>query len=193
MKKIVCISSVVALLGLAIAHGLAQDQQESQKPPMKVVSETNVVTATVEDIDMEKREVTLKNDEGKKVKLKVRDNVRLEKVKKGDKITAGYYKSAAIALNKAGETPAESGQKEAIVTSKTGDKPGGMAVKTTQVTATVEEVDYPKREVKLKDSEGNTVELKVDDRVKNLEQVKKGDQIVARYTEAFAVSVKPEE
>lgn len=194
MKKLLCITSVSALIGLAIFHGMAQEQQEPGKAPALVVSETNMVKATVEDVDLQKREVTLKNDEGKTVKMKVGDAVRnLDKVQKGDKISAAYYKSAAISLSKAGETPAEPAQKEAIIVSKKGEKPGGLAVKTTQVTATVEEIDLPNREVTLRGPEGNTVELKVDDRVKNLDQVKKGDQVVARYTEAVAVSMKPEE
>lgn len=194
MKKLLCISSVLALFGLLAPHGMAQEEQESKKAPAMVISETNVVKATVEDVDLEKRQVTLKNDEGKQVKLKVGEAVRnLDKVKKGDKISAAYYKSAALSLNKAGETPAEPAQKEAIIVSKKGERPGGLAVKTTEVTATVEEIDLPNREVTLKGPEGNTVELKVDDRVKNLDQVKKGDQVVARFTEAVAVSMKPEE
>ena len=78
--------------------------------------------------------------------------------------------------------------------SEKGEKPRGAVVKTTQVTATVEDIDYAKREVKLKGPEGNTVKITVGDKVKRLDEVKKGDQIVARYTEALAVSVaKPED
>ena len=38
--------------------------------------------------------------------------------------------------------------------------------------------------------EGNTVTLKVDKSAKNFKNVKKGDQVVARYTEAVAISVQ---
>jgi len=191
MKKILTITAVAALLS-AMAHH-APAQEKTGKPAL-VVAETNVVKATVEDIDLKKREVTLKDEEGNKHKMKVGEEARnLDQVKKGDEVVAKYYQSAAISLHKPGETPAEPQAEEAVLVAK-GAKPGGVVVKTTQVTATVEDVDYAKREVKLKDDEGNTRKIKVGDRVKKLEDVKKGDQIVARYTEALAISVeKPQE
>jgi len=169
--------------------------QEKTDKPRVVFSETNVVKATVEDIDAKTRELTLKDQEGNKHKMKVSEDVKnLDKVQKGDQVVAGYYQSAAISVNKPGETPTEPADKEALVIAEKGSKPGGVVVKTQQMTATVEDIDYDKREVKLKGPEGNTVKIKVGDRVKRLEDVKKGDQIVTRYTEALAVSVaKPED
>jgi hypothetical protein len=194
MKKILTVTAVAALLS-AMAHQ-APAQERTGKPAL-VVAETNVVKATVEDIDLKKREVTLKDEEGNKHKMKVGEEARnLDQVKKGDLVVAKYYQSAAVSLHKPGETPAEPQAEEAVLVAKQGQgqKPGGVVVKTTQVTATVEDVDYAKREVKLKDDEGNTRKIKVGDRVKKLEDVKKGDQVVARYTEALALSVeKPQE
>ena len=75
-----------------------------------------------------------------------------------------------------------------------GQKPGGLAVQTMQKSATVEDIDYSTREVKLKGPDGNIVKVKAGDKVKRLEDVKKGDRIVATYTEALAISVaKPDE
>jgi len=192
VKNTLKISAAVLLLGFVTNEITAQ---ENQSKPAVVITETNLLKATVEDINQKKREVTLKDEEGNKVKLRVSPEVRnFDQVKKGDKMVVGYYQSAAIAVNKPGEAPAESTQQEALITSPKGQKPGGIAVKTTQVTATVEDIDYDKREVKLKDSDGDTVKIKVGDRVKRLNEVKKGDQIVTRYTEALAVSMaKPEE
>jgi hypothetical protein len=192
MKSILWISSAAVALGLTATTTLAQ---EKPSRPAVVIAETNVVKATVEDVDVQKREVTLKDQEGNKHKMKVSQDVQnLDKVQKGDQIVAAFYQSAAIALNKPGEAESEPAQKEAVIVSKKGDKPGGIAVRTTQVTATVEDVDVQKREVKLKDSEGNTKKITVGERVKKLDEVKKGDQIVVRYTEALAVSMsKPED
>jgi hypothetical protein len=65
---------------------------------------------------------------------------------------------------------------------------------TATLTATVQAVDLKKRTVTLKGSEGNVFTIKVDDSVKNLPQVKVGDQVVAQYYEAIAVEVmKPGE
>jgi hypothetical protein len=185
-------SAAAALLGVTATQTIGQEK--SSKPAV-VVAETNIVKATVTDIDHKKREVQLKDEDGKTVKMKVGDDVKnLDKVQKGDRVVAGYYQSAALTVHKPGEAPSEPNQGDALIVSEKGEKPGGIAVKTTQVTATVEEIDYPTREVTLKGPEGNTVKMKVGDRVKRLEEVKKGDQIVARYTEALAVSiVKPED
>jgi len=192
MKNRLWISSVAMAAGLVTTQAIAQ---ESSDRPAVVMAETNLVKATVEELNQKNREVTLKDEEGNKIKMKVSDEVRnLDQVHKGDKVVAGYYQSAAIMVNKPGETPSENGDKEALIRSAKGEKPGGLAVKTTQVTATVEDIDYDKREVKLKQPDGDTVKVKVSDRVKRLNEVKKGDEIVARYTEALAVSVsKPEE
>jgi hypothetical protein len=186
------IGSAAVLATLVTTQVIAQEGQDKLE---RVIAETNIVKATVEDINKSKREVTLKDEEGNKVKLKVGEQVRnFDQIRKGDKIVAGYYQSAAIMVNKPGEPVAETGQKEVIVSEKGGEKPGGVAVKTAQLTATVEDIDYDKREVKLKKPDGETVKIKVSDRVKRLDEVKKGDQIVARYTEALAVSIaKPEE
>jgi len=191
MKIKTWICSATVLAGLVTTPAIAQEQSDK---PSVIVAETNMVKATVENVDQAKREVTLKDQEGNTVKMKVSDDVRnFDQVHKGDHIVAGFYQSAAIMVNKPGEAPAESGQKEALIVSPKGEKPGGLAVKTTQMTATVEDIDYDKREVKLKKEDGDTVKIKVSDRVKRLNEVKKGDQIVARYTEALAVSMKPEE
>jgi len=58
------------------------------------------------------------------------------------------------------------------------------------VTATVEKIDLKKRLVTLKGPDGKSVTVEVDERVKNLPQVKKGDQVTASYYESAAYEVK---
>jgi hypothetical protein len=62
--------------------------------------------------------------------------------------------------------------------------------KVTTVTASVVAVDQAKRTVTLRGPEGNESTMKVGDEVKNLAQVRKGDQVTAAYYESLAVSVK---
>ena len=57
------------------------------------------------------------------------------------------------------------------------------------ITATVEALDLASRMVTLKGPKGNTITFKVDDRVKNLPQVKVGDQVAAKYYESVAIQV----
>jgi hypothetical protein len=70
-------------------------------------------------------------------------------------------------------------------------KPVGAAVvDVTKVTATVESIDYAKRLVTLKGPEGNMVTFKAGEAVRNLDQVKVGDKVVAVYLESVAVFVR---
>jgi hypothetical protein len=204
MKKILLICSAVGLLTAITSQISAQEKDDETrksdeaKPgdkPGLVVAETNIVKATVASIDHKKRELTLKDSEGNDHKMKVSEEVRnLDQVKKGDEVVAGFYRSTAISVHKPGEAPAGPAAGQAVIRSETGDKPGGVVVQTAQRTATVEDIDYTTREVKLKGSDGNIMKIKVGDKVKRLEEVKKGDRIVATYTEALAVSVaKPED
>jgi DNA-directed RNA polymerase alpha subunit len=55
------------------------------------------------------------------------------------------------------------------------------------VTATVEALNLENRMITLKGPKENTVTFKVDERVKNLPQVKAGDQVIAKYYESVAV------
>jgi Cu/Ag efflux protein CusF len=63
---------------------------------------------------------------------------------------------------------------------------GNLAV----ITATVEAVDYDARLVTLKGPAGRSVTLHVDERARNLPQVKVGDQLKAEYYEAIAILVQ---
>ena len=59
--------------------------------------------------------------------------------------------------------------------------------------ATVEALDQKTRTITLRGPHGDTSSFKVDDRVKNLDQVKVGDQVVVDYYESLAIQVvKPE-
>jgi hypothetical protein len=63
-------------------------------------------------------------------------------------------------------------------------------VDTLVVTVKMEAVDPQKRTVTLRGPQGNVVTLKVDEQVKKLEQVKVGDEMVVRHTEAVAIAVQ---
>jgi Cu/Ag efflux protein CusF len=68
---------------------------------------------------------------------------------------------------------------------------GVEAVATT--TATVEAVDLDKRLVTLKGPKGNVMTIAVGPEVRNLPQVKVGDQVVVDYYEALALQLKKAE
>jgi len=67
---------------------------------------------------------------------------------------------------------------------------GAMAADVVTVKAKVNAVDLAKREVTLTGPLGRTVVLTVDERVKNLPQVKAGDELVIKYAEAVSLAVR---
>ena len=89
----------------------------------------------------------------------------------------------ALAQEKKGE--AASPEKSAPVAKK----PKGTKEKVTTVKATVEAIDLQNRIVTLKGPKGNVFDLKVDERAKNLPQLKVGDVVVAKYYESIAFKV----
>lgn len=60
---------------------------------------------------------------------------------------------------------------------------------TVEASAIVEAIDYSTREVVLRDAQGRQTLVKAGPEVRNLAQVKKGDRVVVRFTEAFAAQV----
>jgi Cu/Ag efflux protein CusF len=58
------------------------------------------------------------------------------------------------------------------------------------VTARIEAVDQATRMVTLKGPEGRVVTMKASDAVKNLAQVKAGDELVIKHAEAVAIALK---
>jgi hypothetical protein len=187
------IGSTLLIAALALPC-MAQDESQGKgtKPELKA-SDVVTRTATVQDVDPATRMVTLKGEGGKVVTVKVGKDVQnFDKIKKGDQVKAAYYESAAISIRKAGEPAAEVGEKETVVVPGGGDKPGKAEIKTVQAAATIEKIDAEKREVTLKGPEGKSKTIKVKDDVKGFDSLQKGDQVVIRYTEAFAVKVEPQ-
>jgi hypothetical protein len=177
-------SLFVAICLIVPAAVLAADK------PGGEVAELTVVTATVQKIDMATREVTLKGEDGKVETIKVGPEARnLGQVQVGDKVTAKYYEAVAIFVTPPGGQPSVSETTD-IERAALGQKPAGVITSVVEATANVEAVDLKKRTVTVKGPKGNVNTVKVGDHVKKLDQVKVGDQVVVRYTEAVAISVE---
>ncbi|MDB6017370.1 MAG: hypothetical protein JWR19_1859 [Pedosphaera sp.] len=190
MKKILSACLISLLLGTtfpAIAQTQSQSQTNKSEP---VLSEAITVNATVEKVSPRRKLVTLKDPDGNLIMMKFGDAAPdLSKFHKGDQVVASYLKSAAIMLAKPGEEPTGRAQEEFVVQPAGGAGPGGVVVNTIRTSATIENVDPKKRQVTVKEPDGRTVKLKVDNRVTNLDQIKPGDKIVVRYTEAAGISL----
>ena len=76
------------------------------------------------------------------------------------------------------------------VASTPGKKPGIVVVETVSGKVTVESVDSAARTMTLKFPDGRTQAYRVERSVKNLDQVKAGDEIKATYAESVALYVR---
>jgi hypothetical protein len=74
-----------------------------------------------------------------------------------------------------------------------GAKPGGYKVRTLQVSAVVDAIDYKNRYVALRGPKGNTLALPVSEEVKNFDKVKVGDKLTVAYTQALAIEMVAQE
>jgi hypothetical protein len=176
------------LLVLLWGHVAAQEKKADDKPGVVVVDAASI-TATVEAIDYDKRTVDLKGPRGNVVRLKVSPEAKnFKQIKTGDKVTAKYYDATAIYVRKPNEPPFAEGA-SAVQVAAPGEKPGAIAVDTAEMTARVEDIDYNKRTVTLRGPQQKTATFKVSDKVKRLNEVKKGDEIVIRHTQAVAIDV----
>ncbi len=187
MNTLKLLSVIAALLGAAALNAPAQT-----KPGKSTVAleQTKTMKATVEEVDHDTRMITLKGPKGNSIEFKVGEEVRnFPQIRKGDEVKVAYRESIAFSLRKPGEPISPGTRNEGVATRPPGQKPGGVAGSTTQVTATVEDVDRKNREVTLKGPRGNVLTVKVDPSIGNLERIHKGDQIEVVYTEALAVSV----
>ena len=70
-------------------------------------------------------------------------------------------------------------------------RPGVVVAEVTELRAKVDAVDYAKRVVTVTGPQSNTVAIKAGPQVRNLDQIKVGDQISAVYQQALALSVQP--
>lgn len=168
----------------------AQDPvQPARTPSGFQTTESATATATVQGIDHKNRTVTLKGESGKIFTVEVGEEARnFNQIKKGDLVTFHYQESLALAVRKSDEPPSVSEQK-ALMRAQPGQMPGGAALRTTQATATVENINRNNREVTLRLPEGKTKTLKVGKDVKGFDRLQAGDQVVATYTEAISIDV----
>ncbi len=192
MKKAVSVIVVLVLMLVFAGAGLAAEKKAAKKPaekPAGVMVDVVTVEATVDAIDTAKRIITLKTPTGMQRMVKVGPEVKnFDQIKVGDKVTARFLESVAVIVAKKGEKPAAS-EVQTVEVAPKGEKPAAVIVDTLEITAVVEKIDYKKRTISLKGPEGNVRDFVVDKSVKNFKNIKKGDDVFLRFTEAVAITV----
>ena len=186
MKPVILAVMVVVLSNCSVA----QEKNASDRPGVVVVDAASI-TATVEAIDYDNRTIALKGPRGNVLVTKAGPEIKnFKQIKTGDKVTATYYEATAIYVRKSDEQPFAE-ETKAVQLAAPGERPGAIAIDTAEMTARVEDIDYKNRTVTLRGPQQKTATLKVGKEVKRFDEVKKGDEIVVRHTEAVAINVEP--
>ncbi len=189
MKKFwMVLQAAMLVVGLTSLAGAQQKDAPKGPKPGGVVVEVVKWSGTVKAVDPQKKTVTIEGPGGKVATLNAKNARNLDQVKVGDTVNVEFTEELALFVRKA-DAPPSAMEAQAVELAPKGQKPGGLVADTIQITANVDAIDAKTRTITLKGPEGNVRTFKVDKSVKNFAQIKKGDQVVLRYTEALAIAV----
>ncbi|MBI5578006.1 MAG: hypothetical protein HY895_02535 [Deltaproteobacteria bacterium] len=193
MKRWMACAAIIFFVhaAAALAGGMAPGlgNQELGKSSV-VVADVVETTAVVEAVDYTKRTLRLKIPREGVLELKVDREVKnLEFLKKGDPVKAAYTEPLAVFMRKADAPPSPAESRLVSVVPK-GRGPAVLLAETVQMAAVVEAVDAKTRKLTLKVAGGRTRVLRVDNGLKHLDGIKKGDAVVIRMIEAIAIKVE---
>ena len=142
--------------------------------------------ATVEAIDLQTREVSLKASRGHLMTLRVENRVRnLAEIRKGDEVNVRYNQSVAVEMRKLMEGEMATPEFEPVTSLPETAPDAGRSM----VYAEVDAVSPREKTVFLKDSDGRIRDVYVRD-PKVLASVVAGDQVIATVTQAAVVSLE---
>ena len=190
MKKLGINLLVFMLVGGLTSMVAAQQKESAAKAakPGGVVVEVVKWTGTVKAVDLQKKTVSIEGPGGKTATVNAKNAKNLDQVKAGDKVNIEFIEEMALFVRKA-DAPPSATEAQMVELAPKGQKPSGLVAETIELTGNVESIDSKKRTIALKGPAGNVRTFKVDKAVKNFSQIKKGDQVVLRFTEALALSV----
>jgi hypothetical protein len=184
--KLKYIGQALLLFALAASTGAIADELER---PRFHAAQSMMVEASVEAINHETREVTLKRPDGEIIEFVASDEARnLDQVSVGDIVTAEYVESLSIeVIANEGYEP-EAGEMQAMARTEKGQMPGVTAIDVQVATATVEDINIEANTFKLRGPDGS-VEEYVARNPENLKRAKVGDLVVFTATTSVTIVV----
>lgn len=183
------LTTLLTLLILGNIAGAA-DQHAMDEKPSFFARQLVMVTAEVEAINQETREVTLRRAEGDTITFTASDQARnLNMVRVGDIVNAEYVETLSIEVVANDGTEPEQLELGGMARTEEGEMPGFAAFDATQVIATVEEINLEANTFKLKGPDGTVTEY-VARNPDNLRRSEVGDLVIITVSEAVAISVE---
>jgi hypothetical protein len=186
MKAAIKTLSMTFLFALGLFNA-AQAQTAATDQGIDSV-EVGRVNATVTSIDLEKRKVKLRMDDGKQKTFKVDKSVQnLDQVKVGDQLNIAVTEEIIILVGKSSE-PTGASESQSVGVAPKGAKPGLVMVDTSTVTARILAVDAPKHRVTL-EVDGKKKSIKLSRNLQNLDQLQVGETVDMVMTDSTVVEI----
>ena len=163
------------------------DEVSSVSIPGRVITSTARREAIVESVNKETREIKVVDANGKIHKFVAGDMVaNFDQIEPRDRIVTEYLESVAVFVVPEGSP--SMGDMGMVEVAPLGEKPGMAMADTYMVAAKIDAIDTDTRVVTLRGEDGFQTALRVADDV-NLGEVKVGDEVRMRVTEAVAIKV----
>lgn len=180
---------ITAALLLSVFAVSAEQAAGGDKPSISA-SQAVQMTAVVEAIDYETREVVLRGPEGNVKTITASPEAQnLDQVKPGDQVNVEFIQNISIEVFANDGTEPGTGSLSAVGRAEKGQEPGMAAIDTKIVTAIVEAINIEANTFKLRWPDGTIAEYEAR-KPENLKKADVGDLVVITYTEAIAVSVE---
>jgi hypothetical protein len=181
--------AVVTLVACGRSRNQSGSASRSANEPAVFAINTVTATDTVKSIDYQNRVVTLQSANGETETYKAGPNmINFDQIHVGDKVRATVAKSLAVDVRKSG-TPPNVADNVTVALAPQGEKPAMFVAKTEEATAKIMDVNRMSRTMTLAglDQAPRTITLApgVD-----MSDLKKGDDVVVRYTDAVALAVE---
>jgi len=185
-KKLYGMIIVLAVLAtmITIPSFLSAGEKEA------VIGETGVAVVTIVKIDKKNREITVRNEEGKKATFVAGSEVRnFDQLKRGDLILSQFYGAFAIALAPKGSGLKKRVDKISITRAKKGEKPA-VSVKHVVVASGIVKTVDPKKRIITVEGPKRVLVLKVANNV-DISKVKAGKPVEAAFIMHYVIKVEP--
>lgn len=182
--------SLITALSLFTTPCWSDESTPATDKPSMFSSQTVIITAVVEAINHETREVTLRGPEGNAVSFVASEEARnLGQVEVGDIVLAEYVQSMSIEVFAGDGSEPGAGALSVAARTDEGEMPGVAMLESVVMTATVVDINIEDNTFKLKGPEGEITQYTARD-PENLKKSEVGDLVVITYTEAIALSVE---
>ena len=163
------------------------DEVSTLSIPGRVITSTARREAIVESVNKETREIRVVDANGKIHTFVAGDMVaNFDQIEPRDRIVTEYLESVAVFVVPEG-TP-EMGDMGLVEVAPLGEKPGMAMADTYMVAARIDAIDAAARVVTLRGKDGYQTAIRVADDIE-LSDLKVGDEVRMRVTEAVAISV----